>query len=93
LIASLKEFKRASIIGTETCGCVLAIRSPHELPDGGLLDVSEMDYQTAAGGRLEKNGIKPDEAVVVRRNDLYSGRDRAMELAVERLRRITRGKK
>jgi carboxyl-terminal processing protease len=85
LIAALKEFKRASIIGTETCGCVLAIRSRHELPDGGLLDVSEMDYQTAAGERLEKNGIKPDEVVVVRRSDLYSGRDRPMELAITKL--------
>jgi C-terminal peptidase prc len=85
LIAALREFKRASIIGTETCGCVLAIRSRHELPDGGLLDVSEMDYQTAAGERLEKNGIKPDEVVVVRRNDLYSGRDRGIELAITKL--------
>jgi carboxyl-terminal processing protease len=88
LAASLKAFKRASIIGTETCGCVLAIRSRHELPDGGLLDVSEMDYQTATGERLEKNGIKPDEAVVVRRSDLYSGRDRAMELAITKLTRL-----
>jgi carboxyl-terminal processing protease len=92
LIASLKASKRASIIGTETCGCVLAIRSRHELPDGGLLDVSEMDYQTAAGERLEKNGIKPDEVVVVRRNDLYSGRDRAMELAMTKLIKLRGGK-
>jgi carboxyl-terminal processing protease len=92
LTASLKAFKRASIIGTETCGCVLAIRSRHELPDGGLLDVSEMDYQTAAGERLEKNGIKPDEAVVVRRSDLYSGRDRGIELAITKLTMLLPGK-
>jgi len=35
------------------------------LPDGGLLDVSELDYRTAAGVRLEGHGIKPDEAVVI----------------------------
>ena len=46
---------------TETCGCVLAVRTRHLLPDGGLLDVSEMDYETARGDRLEGNGIKPDE--------------------------------
>ncbi len=29
--------------------------------------------------------IKPDETVVTSRSDLYSGRDRAMELAISRL--------
>jgi len=84
-ITALKTSRRATIIGTETCGCVLAIRTRHLLPDGGLLDVSELDYQTSAGTRLEGHGIKPDETVVVERNDLYSGRDRAMELAIARL--------
>jgi carboxyl-terminal processing protease len=88
LIEALRISKRATIIGTETCGCVLAIRTRHELPDGGLLDVSELDYQTATGERLEKHGIKPDETVVVQRSDLYSRRDRAMELAIARLKRL-----
>ncbi len=52
LIAGLKGSRRATVIGTDTCGCVLAIRTRHELPDGGLLDISEMDYQTASGERL-----------------------------------------
>jgi len=85
LITALKTSRRATIIGTETCGCVLAIRTRHLLPDGGLLDISELDYQTSAGTRLEGHSIKPDETVVVERNDLYSGRDRAMELAIARL--------
>jgi carboxyl-terminal processing protease len=88
LIAALRISNRATVIGTETCGCVLAIRNRHQLPDGGLLDVSELDYQTAAGDRLEKHGIKPDEVVVVQRSDLYSGRDRAMELAIAKLTRL-----
>jgi carboxyl-terminal processing protease len=90
LIAALRISKRASVIGTETCGCVLAIRTRHQLPDGGLLDVSELDYKTANGERLEKRGIKPDETVVVQRSDLYSGRDRAMELAIAKLVSIQR---
>ncbi len=85
LIAALRTSSRATIIGTETCGCVLAIRTRHVLPDGGLLDISELDYQTSAGVRLEGHSIKPDETVVVERRDLYSGRDRAMELAIARL--------
>ncbi len=84
-VAALKASGRATIIGTETCGCVLAIRTRHLLPDGGLLDVSELDYRTAAGVRLEGHGIKPDETVLVQRDDLYSGRDRALDIAVRRL--------
>jgi carboxyl-terminal processing protease len=84
-IEALKVSKRATIIGRETCGCVLAVRTRHELPDGGLLDISELDYETAAGHRLEGHGIKPDEVVTIERSDLYSGRDRAMERAVEEL--------
>jgi len=88
LIAALKTSNRALVIGTETCGCVLAIRSRHLLPDGGLLDISEFDYRTSTGERLEKHGIKPDETVLVQRNDLYSGHDRALKLAIAKLARL-----
>jgi carboxyl-terminal processing protease len=87
-VEALLISRRATIIGTETCGCVLAVRTRHLLPDGGLLDVSELDYETADGNRLEGHGLKPDEAVFVERNDLYSGRDRAMEVAVGVLSRV-----
>jgi C-terminal peptidase prc len=85
LVAGLRASGRANIIGTATCGCVLAIRTRHQLPDGGLLDVSELDYHTPSGQRLEKQGIKPDETVMVERSDLYSGHDRALELAIRKL--------
>lgn len=85
-IAALRSSQRASVVGAETCGCVLAIRHRHTLPDGGLLDVSELDYQTASGERLEKRGVKPDVRVLIQRSDLYSNRDRAMDQAVKLLR-------
>jgi carboxyl-terminal processing protease len=82
-VEALRISHRATIIGTETCGCVLAVRTRHLLPDGGLLDVSELDYETAEGHRLEGHGRQPDEAVTIERSDLYSGRDRALELALK----------
>lgn len=87
-VAALRASARARVIGTETCGCVLAIRSRHQLPDGGLLDVSELDYRTAAGVRLEGHGVKPDETVLIQRSDLYSSRDRALEVAVSHLKSL-----
>ncbi|MEP6718366.1 MAG: S41 family peptidase [bacterium] len=81
-VAALKKANRATIAGTQTCGCVLAIRARHNLPDGGVLDVSELDYKTSTGERLEGNGIQPDRTVVVHREDLYAKRDAALEQAL-----------
>jgi carboxyl-terminal processing protease len=81
LAAALQNKRRAQVIGTDTCGCVLAIRNRHALPDGGVLDVSEFDYRTAFGVRLEGVGVKPDKMAPVTRTDIYSRRDAAMDLA------------
>jgi carboxyl-terminal processing protease len=85
LAAALQAKGRASIIGSGTCGCVLAIRNRHALPDGGVLDVSEFDYKTAGGVRLEGAGVKPDKLVTVTRSDVYSRHDRAFERAMDSL--------
>lgn len=82
-VAALKGARRATIMGTPTCGCVLAIRRRHILPDGGELDVSEMDYRTASGARLEGAGVVPDERVPLDIKDLRAGRDRALEQALQ----------
>lgn len=81
--SAIRDSKRGLIVGTETCGCVLAIRSQHKLPDGGVLDVSELDFRTGTGVRLEENGVTPDEIVMAERNDLYKRRDRALESALD----------
>lgn len=86
MVAVLQTKGRARVIGTVTCGCVLAIRNRHPLPDGGLLDVSEFDYHTANGVRLEGAGIKPDKTITLTRNDIYSRRDAALEYAKNVLR-------
>ena len=85
LAAALQTKGRAQVIGSGTCGCVLAIRSRHALPDGGVLDVSEFDYKTAGGVRLEGAGIKPDKLIALTRSDVYSRHDRALERAINLL--------
>jgi carboxyl-terminal processing protease len=81
--AALRETNRAAVIGETTCGCVLGIRRRHPLPDGGLLDVSELDYHTATGTRLEGAGLRPDVTVEPTREDLRRRRDPALERALE----------
>ena len=85
LAAALQVKGRAQVIGSGTCGCVLAIRNRHALPDGGVLDVSEFDYKTAGGVRLEGAGIKPDILTTRTRADVYSREDRALERAINYL--------
>lgn len=82
-VAALKEAGRARVLGQNTCGCVLAIRRRHTLPDGGELDISEMDYRTAGGTRLEGQGLLPDEIIALERQDLQARRDRVLERAIE----------
>jgi carboxyl-terminal processing protease len=82
-VAAMKEARRATTLGSPTCGCVLAIQRRHALPDGGGLDVSEMDYRTAGGTRLEGTGIAPDETIPLNIDDLRAGRDRALEQAIQ----------
>ena len=81
MVAALQAGQRARVIGASTCGCVLAIRSRHALPDGGLLDVSEFDYRTADGVRLQDRGVLPDQIIRLTRSDLYSRRDPALDAA------------
>ena len=81
LASTLQQQRRARIIGNMTCGCVLAIRNRHTLPDGGVLDVSEFDYKTAEGIRLEGAGITPNVTITTTRADLYARRDSALEQA------------
>jgi carboxyl-terminal processing protease len=81
MAAVLQVKHRARVIGTSTCGCVLAIRNRHALPDGGLLDVSEFDYRTADGVRLQDRGVTPDQSTPLTRADIYSRRDPALEAA------------
>jgi carboxyl-terminal processing protease len=83
--AAMRERGRALVVGEQTCGCVLGIRRRHVLPDGGVLDISEMDYRTAAGSRLEGAGVRPDMEIAPTLEDLRRGRDRALTLALELL--------
>jgi carboxyl-terminal processing protease len=81
--AALGEQGRATVVGERSCGCVLGISRRHTLPDGGTLDISETDYRTARGARLEGAGVVPDYTVVPTREDLRASRDPALARAVE----------
>lgn len=82
-VAALKKTTRARVVGAETCGCVLAVKRQHRLPDGGALEISELDFRLANGDRLEGVGVAPDEKTALTIEDVRAGRDRALEKALE----------
>lgn len=88
--AAMQERKRAIIVGASptTCGCLLGVSRTLKLLDGGKLNVSDSDYRTAMGRRIEGAGVKPDLHLETRITDLLAGRDRTLELAVDQLGRI-----
>lgn len=83
---ALQQARRAAVVGARTCGCVLAIRRRHRLPDGGTLDVSELDYRTSDDRRLEGIGVAPNEEVAPTIADLISGRDAVLARSLEIIR-------
>lgn len=85
--AAMQERKRALILSSSpsTCGCLLGVSRTLRLLDGGKLNVSDTDFRTVMGRRIEGIGVKPDFLVDWRTTDLLAGRDRLLEEAVDQL--------
>jgi len=87
----LRALGRATIVGTPTCGCLLAYLGYADVPGGGKLAYSEVGFEFPDGKRIEGEGVLPDVAVPLSVADLLAGRDRALEAAQDLLRRKGRG--
>ncbi len=87
LAAAIQEGSRGVILGTSetTCGCLLGVSRTLKLNDGWKLNVSDSDFRTAMGRRIEGVGIRPDFTVDLTTQDLMAGRDRALESAVDQV--------
>jgi carboxyl-terminal processing protease len=85
--AAMQEQRRALVVGVQpaTCGCLVGVSRTLNLPDGGRLNISDTDYRTARGQRIEGVGVRADEVVELRLADLRARRDRALEWAVDHL--------
>ena len=84
--AVLQDHGRATLVGRRTGGAVLASWF-YSLPDGGQLQLSREDYSAPKGRRIEGAGLEPDVVVAPTLADLRGGRDRALEMALELLRK------
>jgi carboxyl-terminal processing protease len=77
----MQENGRATIIGRQSCGCVLGIARYKKLRGGSELAVSELRYSSPMGRRFEGTGVTPDKPISLTLADLRQHRDATLEAA------------
>ena len=81
VVGGMQEQQRGTVIGTQSCGCVLGILKHRSLKGGGELAISEIGFMTPKGRMLEGRGITPDKIVALTLEDLTNGHDAALQEA------------
>ncbi|MES2295766.1 MAG: S41 family peptidase [Pseudomonadota bacterium] len=89
LASSLQGLGRAKVVGETSCGCLQTYFGYTNVPGGGALAYSEMDFFAANGKRIEGVGVLPDVEVGPSRHDLQIGRDAQLEAALALLDTLT----
>ena len=87
--AGMQDSRRAKIVGSQSCGCVLGIAKPRVMKGGGVLEMSEVLWFSPKGRKLEGTGILPDENVAPTLSDLQKKHDPAIEAADKALLQMT----
>lgn len=91
LSATLQGLGRAKLVGDTTCGCLLGYLGLANVPGGGALAYSEIDFATVDGKRIEGVGVMPDLMVKPTRQNLMSGHDVQLEAALALLDKMRPG--
>jgi carboxyl-terminal processing protease len=58
--AGMQDAGRATLVGTQSCGCVLGITHDRTMKGGGVLEISEVLWFSPKGRKLEGAGVNPD---------------------------------
>ena len=83
--SGFQENGRATIIGTQSCGCVLDTDNKR-VKGGGVLQYSHLGYLSGKARKLEGAGIVPDKTITLTIAPLQQGRDAMLEEAERVLR-------
>jgi carboxyl-terminal processing protease len=85
-----QDIGRVKVIGQRSCGCLQGFLGYATVPGGGELAYSEIAMVSVKGHRIEREGVVPDIEIPLTAEDLRLNRDRALEAAVETLRKEPR---
>jgi len=84
--AGMQDAGRATIVGSQSCGCVLGITHDRVMKGGGVLEISEVLWFSPKGRKLEGEGVMPDRVAVPTVASLREGRDVVLEAGEAALR-------
>ncbi len=84
---ALSDNKAATLLGTKSFGKG-SVQQPQELIDGGLLKVTIARWFTPNGRNIDKEGIKPDQAVELTEADYKASKDPQLEAAISKLKTL-----
>lgn len=78
---ALKDNNAAKLIGQKSFGKG-SVQQPVSLKDGGLLKVTIARWFTPSGKNIDKEGISPDEEVIISADDITNSRDPQLDAAL-----------
>jgi carboxyl-terminal processing protease len=77
--AGMQDSGRATLVGNQSCGCVLGITHDRVLKGGGVLEISEVLWFSPKNRKLEGEGVIPDKVAVPTIASLREKRDVVLE--------------
>src|SRR5271155_1176533 len=77
--AGMQDSGRATVVGSQSCGCVLGITHDRVMKGGGVLEISEILWFSPKNRRLEGEGVIPDKLAVPTIASLREKRDVVLE--------------
>lgn len=86
--AGMQDSSRATLVGSQTCGCVLGITHDRVMKGGGVLEISEILWFSPKGRKLEGEGVIPDRIIVPTIASLSAKRDVVLEAGEKALREL-----
>ena len=90
--AGMQDTGRATIVGSQSCGCVLGITHDRVVKGGGVLEISEVLWFSPKGRKLEGEGVIPDRVVTPTIASLREKRDIVLEEGEKTLRELSAAK-
>ena len=91
--AGMRDSGRATLVGSQTCGCVLGITHDRVMKGGGVLEISEILWFSPKGRKLEGQGVIPDRIAVPTIASLSEKRDVVLEEGEKVLRELAAARK
>jgi carboxyl-terminal processing protease len=87
--AGMQDSGRATLVGSQSCGCVLGITHDRVLKGGGVLELSEILWFSPKDRKLEGEGVIPDRVAVLTIASLQEKRDPVLDEGEKVLREMS----